>query len=439
LFNQCQTQLNADNFASAKSSCETALQLSEKSEFPQQPGTIGLTSKIQTILNSKKLRQGLAGKTLIDGHYLTKADAETVFQYKKLGIDSADLFEQSQWSSAVEKLQQAIDIAHNNPFVDTTALPDLIFKLQQAKLQILLQNVTEKLHQKAWKDAIKSSSEALTYLEELPADIQQQYRTQLEQNIANSRFEDLKNQADTFFAESNWHDAASFYERLQVLGKNNNDIPLETLTEVSTNIARAKLYHTISGGNTAFSSGSWDEAILAYQTGQSLLAGNKDLHSLTDSDVNTRKIAKIILQISVIKNSQSAKKMVKENNLQGAKTSHQNIIQLIKDSSFADNNDFLKIVTKSSEAIQSLEQEIILSEKRHYLETNYKTIFTTNYPATFPENLSDPLITLVKESPENFLFKLQCTETNRGRRLFLVIYYAYDKKSGTWKLSSGSQ
>ena len=76
-FTQCLAQLDIDDFRSAAANCEIALQLSREVEYLQQQGNLGLTSKIQTVLHSEKLQQGLAGKLLINGQYLTKAEANT--------------------------------------------------------------------------------------------------------------------------------------------------------------------------------------------------------------------------------------------------------------------------------------------------------------------------------------------------------------------------
>lgn len=434
-FTQCLSQLDIDDFRSAETNCKIALQLSREVEYLQQQGNLGLTSKIQTVLHSEKLQQGLVGKLLINGQYLTKAEANAALQFKTLGTEGTDFSEQSQWNSAIKKLQQAIDIAHNNSFIDATALPDFTSKLQHARLRIFLQSATDKLTEKDWKEAIKISTDALAYLDELPSDIQQQYREQLQQNIVKSNFEDLKDQADRFFGESDWQNATTLYLRLLTLGKTSGYASQKTLTEVSANIVRAKLYHAINNGNIAYSSGSWDEAILAYKSSQSLLADNKDLLTLTDSDVTIKKLDKIILQTTIIKNRQASKKFVEENNLPAAKISHETIIRHIKDSSFADNSAFQNITAESTETIQSLEQKIFLNKSRFYLESNYQTFFATNFPEISPENLSHPVATLEKETPGDFLFKLQCTETNSVQRLFLVLYYTYDKKSGTWLLS----
>ena len=439
-FSQCMTQLETESFGVAKKSCETALQQSKSVKIVGRVRTTGLIAKIQEILHSEKLQQGLDGNILVDGQYLTKTDAEIVFQYKKLRSEGKDLFERSQWTAASKKLQKAIDIGNNNSIIDPATLPDLTSKLQTAQLQTLIQIATEKQSQKSWKKAITSYAEALIYLKELPPQIQQQYnREQLQNSLAKSKFEDIKQGAETLFAKSEWQDAASAYQHALTLGRTNDNIHPLTLSEISLNIERAKLYQAIKSGNQAFASGSWDEAIRAYKSGQSLLADNKAIFTQIDSDVNIRKLTKIILQASIMQNHQTAKKYIAENNLQAAKFQHEEVIRDIKINSFADDRDFLKIITESTEIIQSLEQEIFLNEKQNYLEANFQTLFVKHYPSTSPENLSHPVVTLEKESPENLFFKLQCTEVGRGRRTLLIIHYKYDKKSKTWEFSSGNQ
>jgi len=436
LYSQCLTQLETDNFSAAKDSCEKALRLSEDTIFLLKNASSNHISKIKKILYSEKLQQGLAGKILVDGQYLTKKEAETMADFKKLSDEGSHLFKQSQWNPAKEKLQKALNIIHNNSYLSTTTVPDLTFKLQQTKLQILLLNAAEKLNNKNWKEAIKSSHIALTYLNEFPEKIQQQYKTQLQQNIARCQFQVMKDKADRFFTDSDWPNAISCYQRLLVLGKTDEHISQETLLEISENIKRSKLYHAISSGSMAFTSGSWDDAISAYKNARSLLADNTNSLSSTDSNVNIRKLEKVILQTSIIKERQAAKTFLEKNNLQAAKNSHKKIIQQIEASAFADNSNFREITAKSTESIQSLEREIFLNKSRIYLETKYQDFFTAHFSDVSPDNLSHPVITLEEETPENFLFKIQCTKTAREGHIFLVMHYIFDKKTQSWKFSS---
>ena len=437
-YNQCLDQLEINSFTAAKDNCDIALQKGKDVKFVEQEKTTSLIAEIQEVLHSEKLQQGLEGKILVNGQYLTKADAETLLLFKRLSSEGTDLFKQSQWAAASEKLQKAIDTGNSSSIVDTTTLPGLTSKLQTAQMQTFIQTATRNQNQKFWKKAIKNYTDALAYLKELPPEIKQQYSDQLQKQLGKCQFEDSKQRADTLFAESDWQNAGLAYQKALAIGKSNDEVAEETVSEVSLNLELTQLYQAIKSGNLAFASGDWEKAIRAYENGQAILANNKDIFTLIDSDVNIRKLTKIILQASVIKNRQIAKKYLEDNNLQAAKIRHEKVIRDIKTNSFANDSDFLKTMTESTEIIQSLEKEIFLNEKRHYLETNFQTLFTKHYPSVSPDNLSHPVISLEKESPESLYFKLQCTEISGGRRTLLIIRYTYDKKSKTWDFSPGT-
>jgi len=143
----------------------------------------------------------------------------------------------------------------------------------------------------------------------------------------------------------------------------------------------------------------------------------------------------LILQASINKSLQTAGKYLENKNLQAAKASHKKIIRDIKTSSFAGDDNFRKTVSESSKMVKSLSHTISLNDKKHYLENNFQTLFAKHYPSASPDTLSNPVITLEKESVESVLFKLQCTEISGGRRALLIIHYKFNKKSGTWEFS----
>ncbi|MGW8194601.1 MAG: hypothetical protein ACWGOX_10085, partial [Desulforhopalus sp.] len=59
-----------------------------------------------------------------------------------------------------------------------------------------------------------------------------------------------------------------------------------------------------------------------------------------------------------------------------------------------------------------------------------------NYPATAAEKLVNPVIKFTRETPTDLVFKLQCTESGGSRPLTLVMFYAYNKKTGQWNFFS---
>jgi len=436
-YHQCLTELDENSFAAAHESCTIALQLSENVKFSLQQSSRGLTEKIQTILQSEKLTQGLAGKTLVEGQYLLKEEAETLVYFNELKIEGTDLISRFQWSEATEKLTEAVDIAKNNSFINTDTVTSLTSELQYIKLQIDMLAAADQIERKSWQEAITRYTAVLVDLKSFPADVQHRYEEQLQQKLAESRFEDQKQKADNLFAGAEWQQAISAYQDVLILDRMNNNIYREVLTEISTKINRAKLYHTIIGGNIAFNSGSWDDAISAYQTAQSLLVNSEGLDSQTSSGLNIRKLEKIILRTSSIKNLKTAEKFTAENNLPAAKISYEKIVHDIEVSPFKNDSNFIKITQESNDTIAKINRDIFLNEKQLHLETNYQKLFPLHFPSISSDNLTHPVITFIKESPEALLFKLQCRDSGSGRPLSLIMYYTYDKKTGIWKFSPG--
>jgi hypothetical protein len=437
-YNRCLTELETNNFAGAKESCDKALKESKGTMFVEQKRSADLTAEIQTTLRSVKLQQGLNGKILMDGQYLQKADVDKLSLYKKFSSEGEDLFKQKQWRVASEKLQKAIDLARDNPFISNDTLPELTSKQQIATVQTFIEDVGEKLKQKSWESAVQSCSDALAYLRELPPEVQQQYAEQLQKQLAESQFGSLKQKADALFAESDWQQSTSAYQQALTTGKGSKGVPREALEEITLNIERAKLYQAINRGNLSFSAGSWNEAIDAYKNAQTLLTSNKKIFIGIDADKNIKKLEKFILQASINKSLQTAQKHLKEKNLQAAKASYERIIRDIKTSSFSKDDNFRETIAESSKKIKSLRHKIFIDGKREYLENNFQTLFARHYPSSSPDNLSNPVITLENESPESVLFKLQCTEVSRGRRALLIIHYKFNKTSGSWEFTTST-
>jgi ubiquitin-protein ligase len=435
-FASCKTALKADNFNNAKQSCDQALMLVNQIKFINQPEMAVLKSEIHNTLQSEKMRMGLTGKILFDGQYLAKKDVKALLFFRQLKDDAFSLYDQQKWAEAAAKLHETISVARNTPSLDSHILPILLSRLQHAKLLTFLNDARKKQKEHSWKAAIKHYTNALTYLNELPQEMQQQYRGQLLQGLEKSRFEDLKSKGDSLFAESDWEKATSFYQKAIQLAEKKGVVPKETLDKIAVHAQKAKLYDTIKRGNLAFSAGSWQKAIDAYKKAEMLLSRDKDI-LLSGSDVNVKKLERISLQASIIKERQAAKKLLEKNNLSAARETYNNVITVIQHSSLAEDPEFQEIAKETKGMVQSLDQEIFLKQKQNYLETNFKKLFAQNYASTIPEKLSNPTVTFIKETPAKLLFKLQCLEKSGNRPLALIMFYAYDKKKKTWDFSPG--
>jgi hypothetical protein len=269
----------------------------------------------------------------------------------------------------------------------------------------------------------------------LPASDRGQYSEHLQEALQKSQFANLKEQGDLSFTSADWLNAIASYN-LALASSQKTALPPESIDTIRNNIRRAELYNTINKGNKAFASGAWDEAIAAYSNAGSFLAGIQSVSGETYPDMNIRKLDRIILQASIIRDRQAIQTLLDNNELAKAKQTYQQILNDIAASSFQAEQEFAETTTEINTALQSLEEKIYLTDKLEYLKNNFQSLFVANYPSAVPENLSNPIVSKTKETDSQLIFRMQCTETGGGRPLALVMFYSYDKKTGRWSFFS---
>jgi len=291
-----------------------------------------------------------------------------------------------------------------------------------------------------WQEAASEIKKARTLLESLPEKDRQRYAVELSSALAKCNFEDFRKQGDDFFSKADWQNAISSYKSVLPTVEEGKTATQESINALRENMSRAELYATIDLGNKAFISGAWNEAIQEYNKAVSILTANQGTIKLADSQVTRKKIDRIILQTTIIRDRQAAKILQDDKkDLAAARTAFRQIVATITNSGFAAEDEFLETKKTSIAAIQALDEKIYQTDKEQYLKDNFRTIFAANYPSANPDNLNNPTITYVKEVRGKMIFKMQCTETGRGRPLTLVMFYSYDKANNRWDFFSDQQ
>jgi ubiquitin-protein ligase len=432
---QCSTSYDKNQFDVAKRLCDKALQFVDEVKFIHQNKTNRLKTSIVEILQSEKLTQGLAGNILFEGKYIPKDKAKTILSIKQNLNEADTLYLEEKWQPALELYQILLDQAGNNGYLDPPVIEDIQHKHLIAKFRMSYDPAQVSMYDNQWEDAIEKLLEAQKILVSLPESDREQYSAQLQDALQKSQFANLKEQGDQSFTGADWLKAIASYNLALNRGQESALSP-ESIDAIRNNIKRAELYTAINKGNKAFASASWDDAIEAYSKASSLLMGNQGLSSETGSDLNIRKLARIILQASIIRDRQTIQALLEQNDLVKTRSVYQQILTAIANSTFKTEKEFINTTAEISKAVQALDQKIILMKRVEYLQENYQSLFVANYPAAIPEKLTNPVISNTKETKSELVFRMQCTENSGGRPLTLVMFYAYDKKTGKWRLFS---
>jgi ubiquitin-protein ligase len=432
---QCSTSYGKNQFDVAKRLCDQALKLVDEIQFIHQDKTDQLKKSIVEILQAEKLTQGLAGNILFEGKYIPKDKANTILSIKQKLNEADTLYLEEKWQPALELYQILLAPAENNGYLDPQVIEEIQHKHLIAKFRMSYDPAQVSMHNNQWEDAIEKLLQAQKILVTLPESDREQYSVQLQDALQKSQFANLKEQGDQSFTGADWLKAIASYNLALNRGQESALSP-ESIDAIRNNIKRAELYTAINKGNKAFASASWDDAIEAYSKASSLLMDNQGLSSETDSDLNIRKLARIILQASIIRDRQTIQTLLEKNDLVKARSVYQQILTVIANSTFKTEKEFSNTTAVIGKAAQALDQKIIVMKRVEYLQENYQSLFVANYPEAIPEKLTNPVISNTKETDSELVFRMQCTENSSGRPLTLVMFYAYDKKTGQWRLFS---
>ncbi len=431
---QCSTSHANNQFDAAKRSCNEALQLVHKVKFFHQDFAQQLEKFILEILQSEKLKQGLAGNILIEDKYMPRGEAKKLLSIKQKLSKAEELFIEEKWQPALQLYDTLFTQTKNNVYLSPKVIEGLRHNRLLCEFRISYDPAQVLMQKNQWEDAIDKLLEAQKILVSLPESDREKYSEKLQQSLKKSQFANLKEQGDLSFTGSDWLSAIATYNLALASGQK-TALPPESIDAILNNIKRAELYTMINKGNKAFASGSWDDAIKAYSKASGLLSGNKGIPS-EKSNINIQKLARIILQASIIRDRQTVKTLLEKNDLMKTRRTYQQILTSIADSSFRTEKEFAGTTAEIGAAIKSLDEKISLMKKIDYLKANYQSLFIVNYPASIPENLTNPVISSTKETASKLVFRMQCTESDGGRPLTLVMLYAYDKKTGRWGLFS---
>lgn len=434
---ECFASLADKQFKAAERLCTHALQLAAQVKFIHQDTKQQLEKSLRHALQSEDYIQGLAGNILYDGKYIPANEAEKRQATQQLLLDANALFRDGEWSSAEQLFTELLAQTENSGHFDRPIIDDIQHKRLIAEFRMSYDPAQRAIQDSHWEEAIEKLLQAQKVLMSLPESDREQYSVKLQEALHKSQFANLKEQGDLSFTGADWLSAIAAYNLALNRGQEAALSP-ESIDAIKNNIKRAELYTTINKGNKAFALGAWDEAIAAYNQASHLLSESRTMPSTADSDVNILKLDRIILQASIIRDRQTVQTLLDNNEFAQARRIYRQIITNIAGSALRAEEEFFKTETEIKTAMQALDDQLFLSEKIDYLKNNFRSLFVANYTSAIPENLINPVISNTKKTESQLIFRMQCTETGGGRPLTLVMFYAYNTKTGRWSLFSES-
>lgn len=431
-YTECQTLLDQNNFNGAERKCEEALSLTTEVRMVKQTEKEELAQKIQRTLASPKLQQGLMGKTLYEGKYVSKATKELLITFKKAKENGDSFFKQGRWDEAANSYTHALDTARETTEIDDTLLMEIRTNLPRAQFNGLVQAGEKSLSLADWADAAEYFGKALKLAKTSPHVLPQEIK-QLEKLSNQAEFNSLRDLGHELFKSRDWDKALNSYQRAIALATKLNHSAPETVGNLKENIAKTKIYLAIEKGKKAFAASHWETVIAQYEKAIVLLKENSKLLSKINTEESRVKLSRIMLHAEIIKDKQDIAKYLQSEEYEAVIGKLQHIQQSISTSPFAKQTEFQAIVKESKAQAEDAKHQLLLIEQAEYLTANYEKLFRKHYPASRRSVLSAPKVEFLRNIGNKLLFRMQCTEKAGGRPLRLQMDYLYSPSNGRWR------
>ena len=438
-FTECQAVLKQNRFSEAERQCQIAIDIANQVQYFHAGSRDKLIEEISGVLNSPGLTEGLAGNLLLDGKYLPKKVVKTIKAFRFFEAEGDKHFQQEAWQQAAASYNQALNLTQSNEGVDPQTVYGVTERLKTAEFNVLLRAGTELIERQQWVPATEELNKALDSVKSLNIENKAEIIDQITEKLAEISLATSKDLGDSAFAEGRWADALTHYNKALNVIKRSYAPDNPTIIELNQLVIKAELYHTVNEGKEAFNSADWDYAIESYGKALEILESNREILKQTSTEENRQKLARVMLQASVMSNKQDAARYLKEKDYEMAIEELQSIVDSITTSPFVDEEEFAAVIDETRQLIEQTESDILLADKIIYLQDNFKELFTAHYTLSSPDSLIQPSVEFDKQIGQKLIFKLQCTEIGRGRPLKLIMKYAHNLDDGTWSFYSSNQ
>jgi ubiquitin-protein ligase len=434
---ECKIKLDEGKYSRAKKLCDEAIAAAEKILlFKRSDSKITKTSAAQLRV-SDSMKFGLAGKQLYDGKYRSTKEIKLLEEVVSLLSQGDSYFAEQQWQDATATYNTALEKVSGEASIESDLFDKLSLKNELSRYQLSYSTAIKQTKKNLWDQVIKELTLTQAIIKNLPRKEQLESTDSVNQLLYLSRFELMLLDGDTALNNGSWDEAILAFSNCIDLSLTTTLVSPEKIKRVERGIAQAELFKIIEKGNKAFRTGQWDDAITAYSEANNKLESQQSIDDTSGTDVNAKRLSKIILRATIIRDKQNIKSLVEKGENKQARDAFNNIVKLINQSPLAEESEFKPLKQEIQQQIVELEKTIYLEDKEAFLESSYQSLFQTYYPDTNSENLSGLQITLENETDATLLFRIQCTEKGTGRPLTLVLHYLFDKESKKWSLTSG--
>lgn len=384
---------------------------------------------ITALIDSRQMQEGLKGRVLYEGEYITNDAAAALRELNVLTEQGQALAGQNKIAESLTLYRQALLLAEKNKLVkQQEPIKEII---QSLELQQTLSMAERAESGKNWDQAAEAYRKALS----LSANIKTLgTASEITHRFTAASFRRDLDQSKKAFTQSQWQETIRFLEQAQQTITNNPTVVTEKeRQDLHKLLVNARLYLMLSTAREAYEAKQWEQAIEQYQGALDLLNNDPESAKELVGD-SVDKIERTLLLVNIAQ-LQEKVLIAESNNDSAGVIRHGNAIQrLIQGSKFTSDAAIKTIAQKVGANIGSHQETLHQAEKIRWLEEHYEEIFRNNYPTFRGSKLTQPKAAFDKKVGNKSYFNLTCIERSQGSASKLELNYAFDHDTGKWSV-----
>jgi hypothetical protein len=393
-----------------------------------------LAAKISDTVNSQSFQEGLQGRVLYEGEYVSVEAARAKDSFNSHMRTAEQASENGSFTRAIEAYEKALAFAEQAGYQDQQA--DIRRTVKVLHVDQAIAQAQQAEEEQSWQQAADAYQQALelsvgVVSPEKRSDIAtRQAKVSLRHNLEEGR------QA---FSASQWERTVTMLQKAeQILTTAPEIATTAEKEEIGKLLVDARLFQLLAQAKQEYEAFNWDRAVAIYDQAIALLEQNTALLGEEETADSIGKIKRTILMTRIAGTQKEAVNAEEKDNLEESRRLYLALIAMIQGSDFADDDQLQTILDNVRQQEVRLEKELTVNKRKDWLLENYEEIFRKHYPSARSSELLNPKVRFVKRQDDVLIFTLSCVERQQGRPFSLQLNYQYDLKNDKWSLFSGS-
>lgn len=424
-----QEQLAAKRYVEAKNSLERARQATgELTLLFFREG--GLKRKIDALLNSPELAEGMRGRVLYQGKYVDEAVAKALQELPPMEQQAQALLEQKRYDAALELYTKALRRISAQPMPEERER--LGNHIRTIEVERLLVRAAEAEQKQNWNMVMDLYRQAETKAQQAPTALaqqlsrkvaQQQTASQLRQSVAQALDAMDSNRLETARAQ--------LQEAERLLAADPKAISAQDAARLEAVRVQLRLYAILPAAKRAFETRKWGEAVSLYQQAADILhsgspevqAALQEAREKVERTLELSRINQMLAEVATAEGQKDWPTVVRQENA---------VIERIAAGRFAKDPELVALGQGLTERLAKHRLELGRYEKGKWLEKRALDFFRASYPNFQESAATEPKARFVRREGGKQIFELSCLDNSGGRASKLVLLYAFDERTGQW-------